>query len=210
MQGEGDPGGVWGNPFGGRGPPRCQTPSPPCPASSPNARRRPEAAQSRALAALVAFPITTPQASRESYAPRNFPGAGRRCAYFEPHSKSDLWITADANVTLPVGNASYYLVSFLDGRRSTGRYTVAVSDWAETEDFRRPYAPPAGARNVSWDDPAAAAACCGGGGAAAAGGNFSACPPFSGFGGCGPALEGGLWPRSAAAAPATGTGNGLQ
>ncbi|GBF94380.1 hypothetical protein Rsub_07194 [Raphidocelis subcapitata] len=129
--------------------------------------------------------------SREFYKPADFPGVGRRCAYYEPHSKSNLWITADANVTLPVGNATYYLVSFLDGRRSTGRFTVAVADWAESEDFARPYALPAGARNATGADAASAAACCGGGGAAAAaGGDLSACPLFSAFGASCPAKTG--------------------
>jgi hypothetical protein len=44
----------------------------------------------------------TKQVSKRSYKPANFSGVGARCGYYEPYSKAYLWITADANVTLPV------------------------------------------------------------------------------------------------------------
>jgi hypothetical protein len=138
-----------------------------------------------------------PKVARKFYKPADFPGVGRRCAFWEPRSKSWLWITSDRNATLPVQGGTYRLAALLDGRRSSGRVTVALADWGEREDFARPYATPPGNRNVSWTDVAAtpAAACCGatgssggggggggGGGAAAAKGDLSACPTFSAFG----------------------------
>ncbi|KIZ03295.1 hypothetical protein MNEG_4668 [Monoraphidium neglectum] len=139
--------------------------------------------------------------SKRSYKPANFSGVGARCGYYEPYSKAYLWITADANVTLPVKGGTYYLAAFLDGRKSTGRFTVAIANWAEDEDFKRPYQAPKGNReSVNWTDAAATppAACCAGGKAAVlpakagaakaawqAAGDVRYCPPFNAFG-CGP------------------------
>lgn len=133
--------------------------------------------------------------AKRAYRPAAFPSV-RRCAFYEPFSKGWLWITADRNATLPAAGGRYYLASFLDGRRATGRYTVAIADWGESEDFQRPYAMAPGNRNAtSWYDGAAAAQCCGGGGgggaAAKAGqqqqqqakaGDLSGCPAWSAFG----------------------------
>jgi hypothetical protein len=152
--------------------PPCPLPSSPSPPSSPLTSTRPH------------HPHPPQQVSIKSYKPAPFPGLGPRCSYYEPFSRSTLWITADKNATLPVKGGTYYLAAFLDGRKSTGRLTVAIADWAESEDFKRPYAAPAGNRNVSWADGTAAARCCGADGAAAANkaGDLKSCPPFSAFG----------------------------
>lgn len=138
------------------------------------------------------------EVSKRFYKPSDFKAAGRRCAYYEPHGGSTLWITTDKNATLPVKGATYYLLSFLDGRKTTGRYTVAVANWGEDEDFKRPYQAPAGNRDAAAGGAAAGAGaaaearCCGGGtggakgaaGAAASAAvvNVASCPLFSAFG----------------------------
>ncbi|KAI8475572.1 MAG: hypothetical protein J3K34DRAFT_403701 [Monoraphidium minutum] len=146
--------------------------------------------------------------SQKHYKPAQFAGVGRRCAYYEPFSKSNLWITADANVTLPGPKGGvYHLASFLDGRKASGRFTVAVANWAEDEDFVRPHVTAKGNRNVSWSDGAAVSTCCGAraaraGAAAPKAGDVSGCPAFSAFGCDAPPKERASAPRKAIASVA--------
>lgn len=69
---------------------------------------------------------------------------------------------------------------------------MAIANWAETEDFRRPYTLQPGNRaDVKYADPAATAACCPAAGgaagtkaapAAAVKGGAAACTPWQAFG----------------------------